>query len=334
MSGKRTAPMGERRIIKRARKTAPTRGIKVKVKADPAADTSHASTTTNNTSDEKILRTEFIDLFSRPQFRRGISNPQLKTLFGHEKFLRLAPIINSLTHLSRLSISKNAQDDELLYNLVSDVVASKFAGLDATARMVYQVIEKAENMGIWTKDIKYQTSIPQQALNKIYKSLEGRKLIKPVKAVTAKQKKLYMLYDLVPAKEITGGPWYTTELEFDHEFISELRKFVIICVKQLNKGKGVTLKEIAKKMEEANISRVPLNLQEVQQLMQTLAFDYLIEPLGVDRNKEVMFISARKITTNCEFKSWEVLAPDFHFRDIEYEDGVVLKAHEPHYHTA
>jgi len=213
-------------------------------------------------------------------------------------------------------------------------VASKFSGLDVTARMVYQVIEKAENMGIWTKDIKYQTSIPQQALNKIYKTLEGRKLIKPVKAVTAKAKKLYMLYDLVPAKEITGGPWYTTELEFDHEFISELRKFVIICVKQLNKGKGVTLKEIAKKMEEANISRVPLNLQEVQQLMQTLAFDYLIEPLGMDRNGEVMFISARKITTNCEFKSWEVLTSDFHFKDIEYEDNVVLKSHEPHYHTA
>lgn len=285
MSSKRTTPMGERRPIKRARKTVartPARGIK----ADPG-ETSPNAKTNNHTSDEKTLRTEFINLFSRPQYRRGISNPQLKSLFGHEKFLRLAPIINSLTHLSRLSISKSAQDDELLYNLVSDAVASKFAGLDATARMVYQVIEKSENMGIWTKDIKYQTSIPQQALNKIYKSLEGRKLIKPVKAVTAKQKKLYMLYDLVPAKEITGGPWYTTELEFDHEFISELRKFVIICVKQLNKGKGVTLKEIAKKMEEANISRVPLNLQEVQQLMQTLAFDYLIEPLGVDRKSVV-----------------------------------------------
>ena len=110
--------------------------------------------------------------------------------------------------------------------------------------------------------------------------------------------------------------------------------------------------------------------------MQTLAFDYLIEPLGMDRNGEVMFISARKITTYCEFKcesccalsifvfalykvkllarssfiveaafsphsyleyyflAWEVLTSDFHFKDIEYEDNVVLKSHEPHYHTA
>jgi DNA-directed RNA polymerase III subunit RPC6 len=35
--------------------------------------------------------------------------------------------------------------------------------------MVYQVIEKAGNLGIWTKDIRTQTNIQQQALNKIFK---------------------------------------------------------------------------------------------------------------------------------------------------------------------
>ncbi len=32
--------------------------------------------------------------------------------------------------------------------------------------------------------------------------------------MTAKAKKLYMLYDLIPSKEITGGVWYSG-LEFD-----------------------------------------------------------------------------------------------------------------------
>ena len=27
-----------------------------------------------------------------------------------------------------------------------------------------------------------------------------------------------MLFDVEPAKEITGGPWYTDQ-EFDHEFV-------------------------------------------------------------------------------------------------------------------
>jgi DNA-directed RNA polymerase III subunit RPC6 len=59
--------------------------------------------------------------------------------------------------------------DELYYTLVSDETAAKWAGLDLTARMVYQVIEKAGNLGIWTKDIRTQTNIQQQALNKIFK---------------------------------------------------------------------------------------------------------------------------------------------------------------------
>lgn len=180
---------------------------------------------------------------------------------------------------------------------------------------------------------RMQSNIQQQALNKIFKNLENRQLIKPVKSVTAKAKKLYMLYDLQPAKEITGGPWYT-ELEFDHEFVSELRTFVLLCVEKINGGKGVSLKEIASKMKDANISRVQLNLSEVQQLVQTLAFDYLIEHNGTNLNGEALFVAAKKCSSRCEFKWWEVLDDDFPFRDIGFEDGVVLSRHEPHYHTA
>lgn len=223
--------------------------------------------------------------------------------------------------------------NELFYNLIAADVASKFAGLDVSARMVYQIIQKSENKGIWTKDIRIQSNIQHQALNKIFKNLENRHLIKPVKSVTAKAKKLYMLYDLQPAKELTGGPWYT-ELEFDHEFVSELRTFVLLCVQKINGGKGVSLKEIAAKMKEANISRVQLNLGEVQQLVQTLAFDYLIEHNGTNLNDEALFVAAKKCSSRCEFKWWEVLDDDFPFRDIQFEDGVVLSRHEPHYHTA
>ena len=39
-----------------------------------------------------------------------------------------------------------------------------------------------------------------------------------------------MLYDLIPAKEISGGPWYT-EQEFDGEFVDELCKFIVTFVR-------------------------------------------------------------------------------------------------------
>ena len=76
-----------------------------------------------------------------------------------------------------------------------------------------------------------------------------------------------MLYDLTPAKEITGGPWYS-DFEFDHEFIAELRNFILMCIKRMNGGygvgNGVTLKQIVNKMIQANVSRVQLSMEEVQ----------------------------------------------------------------------
>ena len=109
-----------------------------------------------------------------------------------------------------------------------------------------------------------------------------------------------MLYDLKPSREVTGGPWYT-ELEFDHEFINELRSFILLCVERSNGGKGVTLGDIASKMERANVSRVQLGAEDVQQIVQALAFDYMIETAGTDAKGEALFVRARGITTLCRF---------------------------------
>jgi len=110
-----------------------------------------------------------------------------------------------------------------------------------------------------------------------------------------------------------------------------------MCVRRMNggygTGNGVTLKQIADKMTQANVSRVKLTLDEVQQLVQTLAFDYLVEQRGVTEEGEALFVAARRVTTMSEFGWWDVLEPDFHFRRIRFEDGVILSPHEPHHHS-
>ena len=184
---------------------------RVPMTSDPNTDSQDFFSSTTTTTNKEDLKEEFVRLLSDPMFRG--TNSALKSHFGEVRYLELAPVINELIQTSRLTMSKIG--DELLYSLVSDEVASKFSGLETAAKMVYQVIERAGNMGIWTKDIRTQTNIQQQSLTKIFKTLESRQLIKPVKSVNAKAKKLYMLFNLKPAKELTGGPWYT-ELEFDH----------------------------------------------------------------------------------------------------------------------
>ena len=46
--------------------------------------------------------------------------------------------------------------------------------------------------------------MPQTQIGKIFKSLEARKLIKAVKHVAQQNRKVYMLYELEPSREITG----------------------------------------------------------------------------------------------------------------------------------
>jgi len=318
----------------------PSAAVTATVTTKSAASTDDTTTTdaiktqespTTREESQDSLRQRFIELFAQPQHSNGVSNTALKQHFG-AAYTQLANIINDLTAQSRLTMSQLA-DGELFYTLVSNEVATKFSGLDVSAIMVYQVIEKAGNMGIWTKDIRHQTNIQQQALTKIFKSLENRRLIKPVKSVTAKAKKLYMKYDLTPSKELTGGVWYSN-LEYDFEFISELRTFLVHCVRRLNGGKGATLEEIREKIVDANVSRVTLSLDEVQQLMKTLVYDYRVEKvIGRTPDQPTLYVPAKRISTMCDFKWWDVLAPDFHFRTIRFEDGVTLEPHEPHYHT-
>ncbi|KAG7343334.1 RNA polymerase Rpc34 subunit [Nitzschia inconspicua] len=278
---------------------------------------------------------KFLSILKDPRYAKGAPSKEVQKHFStKQEQALLVRIINELSLESRIQMSKAPITGELFYILIEESIAAKYSGLDVQAKLVLQCIEKAADRGIWTKDVRLQTNIQQQALTKIFKQLETRQLIKPIKSITAKSKKLYMLFDLEPSKEITGGVWYSG-LDFDHEFIAELRTFIMHCTKRLNHGQGVTINEILGKMKEAKVSRVDLSFGEVQQLVQTLVYDYSIEEGPTTNSRgEIQYVSARPVTTPISnFKWWDCLSPDFHFRTIKFEDGVTLSAHEPHHHS-
>ena len=198
------------------------------IKAEPESPTAAAPTKADS------IKERFLAVFRNTEYKNGISNSVLKEIFGEKEFVQLAPVINELTGQSRLSLSKGGDRNELFYHLVSSEMAQQFQGLDVSAKMVYQVIERAGNMGIWTKDVRIQTNIQQQALTKVFKALESRQLIKPVKSVTAKSKKLYMLYNLQPSKELTGGVWYSDLGTFVYSTCSYINfaAYTLSCLSQ------------------------------------------------------------------------------------------------------
>lgn len=82
--------------------------------------------------------------------------------------------------------------------------------------------------------------------------------------------------DIVPAKEITGGPWYTDQ-EFDHEFIEELSNFIVQIVK---KEQMVDINTIHDRVRISGISKVELSLDELDLVLQTLVYDGRLEEVN------------------------------------------------------
>jgi DNA-directed RNA polymerase III subunit RPC6 len=176
--------------------------------------------------------------------------------------------INALIQRGRLQLIRSS-DDKIVYREVSEDVAAKFRGLSPEDMLIYQLIEASGNQGIWTKHLKTKSNLQQTQINKILKNLENRKLVKQVKSVEAKTRKVYMLFDLEPSRDLTGGPWYS-EQDFDSAFVDELLSHIYKYIVAKN---FVTLQQIAEFIKASGITAVELRDHDVQSLINALLWD-------------------------------------------------------------
>lgn len=190
----------------------------------------------------------------------------------------LLPIVNEMLNEQELTLWQSETSGNMVFKYQD---RTQFRGLDAEQLLVYQRIEDSGNKGIWTRELRLRTSIKQQRLTKILQLLESRKLVKPVKAVTAKNKKVYMLYDLVPSRDVTGGPWYSDQ-EFDFEFVEALRQFLMKTMKavELKKRRGASLRELALEIKNSAVFSVDMSEEDVATIVNVLRYDDLVEEVG------------------------------------------------------
>lgn len=118
------------------------------------------------------------------------------------------------------------------YKLVSAEKVEKLRGLNPSEVVIYQHVEKSGNLGIWIKDLRRKSNLSALEVPKILKELEKRKLIKCEKSIQATNKKVYMLYDIEPAREITGGVWYNSQGEFDTEYMRTLEDTMMMLLQK------------------------------------------------------------------------------------------------------
>jgi len=179
-----------------------------------------------------------------------------------------AQAINHLLRQHKLEVYQHSSRGLIYKHLVQER-AAKFKGLSSEELLVYQLIQSSQNMGIWTRDLKIRSNLQQPQVVKILKVLESRKLIKSIKAVANKNRKVYMVYELEPSAEITGGAWYT-ENEFDHEFIEVLRN---ACLKFVLRQQKTTLKAISAFIHEKGLSNVELKEEDISSIVKILVYD-------------------------------------------------------------
>ncbi|SJM87232.1 probable DNA-directed RNA polymerase III subunit RPC6 [Zygosaccharomyces bailii] len=148
---------------------------------------------------------------------------ELREQSGISSLSDLMTIVQELLDKNLIKLVK--QNNELKFQGVDIFEAQKKSAMSAEEALVYSYIEASGREGIWTKTIKAKTNLHQHVVLKCLKSLESQRYVKSVKSVKYPTRKIYMLYNLQPSIDVTGGPWFT-DSELDVEFINSLLTIV------------------------------------------------------------------------------------------------------------
>lgn len=223
----------------------------------------------------------------------GITQADIKARWPSLQVADIGEAINGLLSSHRLEILTSS-GGTFVFRANSAADAQKYKNLSKEELLVFQNIQATSNTGAWTRDLKNRTNLTQPQLTKILKNLETRQLIKSVKTVgAAATKKVWMDADLQPAKEITGGSWYT-EHELDAEFITTLRR---ACKGFIQRYPDCTVPEVAEFLKEKQVSQVALGEEDIAQILDTLVLDSAIIRFEFGREGEHTFRSAPASST-------------------------------------
>lgn len=272
------------------------------------------ATKTEPSEEFEAIKNEIMQLVQA--YENGIDENELsKTMASTPSDIRVSAV-NSLLRDSKIQLCKRGAD--LIYRVLDSKTFSNHSNLQNSSisfeeKVVYQVVESAGSKGIWNREIRNQTKLPLNQMSKILKNLETKKLIKAVKSVTASKKKLYMLYGLEPDKSVTGGAWYSGNLEFEVEYVQVLqeqcyhfikRRLLTASSKDFVEARDCSLVssvEVKEYIDELKISTIKLTLQDIEMVLETLVFDGSIEKIVEEKQTpDNDIVKSEKVLTSDE----------------------------------
>ncbi|CAK9440035.1 uncharacterized protein LODBEIA_P41350 [Lodderomyces beijingensis] len=231
--------------------------------------------------------------------------------------------------------------DELHFQAVSQDYARIISQMTPDEQMIYSHIASSNREGIWTKTLKAKTNLHQHIVTKCLKNLENQRFIKSIKSVKYPTRKIYMLYNLQPSLEVTGGAWFT-DSELDTEFIDTVSMIIWRFIYSATfpkeesnalqssydaRSPGANMDQIMQFLSSSNVLQVELELNDVQSLCNLLVFDDKIEQVGHDEHGELYKCTRQSLSERGYIKAVEELRgviPEASFEYLERTKGYNL----------
>lgn len=195
------------------------------------------STSTTTPSTNPKIDPQALDLYNKCLSLTDPLSPSTSTFNQADLLsLNIAPDAPSLMKLCQSLMQHNLfqvllYEGAPCYRCRTTAAAAKMAQMGDKEYLVYGYIEASHTAGIWTKSLSIKANLHQTVLTKALKWLEGKGWVKQIKSVKFPKRKIYMLKELQPAEDVTGGPWFS-DGEMDVDLIVSISRLVEDFVKQ------------------------------------------------------------------------------------------------------
>jgi len=189
--------------------------------------------------------------------------------------------INALVEANRLLVSVNERGVPV-YRYQSEEAAQRMREMDPEEYAVYEKVADAKDRGVTAVDLRQKLAaygFTQVTLNKVLKKMEKRGIVKKLKSMQQKHKQVYMLMEVEPSAEVTGGLVSTDA--FDAEAIQVIHARIL---EYLRSHGNTPFRELALYVKQMGVLKGEADFKEehIRQIVQVLVFDQKIEAVPVD----------------------------------------------------
>lgn len=218
-------------------------------------------------------------------YEEGVTEDQIRVMNPGITKEALVELLNQYINANKITVYK--KDNTIFYKYTSGTS-------DDFESLLLNLISQSSTEGLWFKEIKDKTNMPHNLAMKVLKSLENKRLIKSMKCVK-NNRKVYVLYDLVPSDDITGGFWFNDN-DVDVACVQSIYKVILQFIKQntfiedndsLNKySNNPSVYEIADYINTLKILNSEVKESDLLVLLDVMTYDNKIEKLvdgGIDR---------------------------------------------------